>query len=111
MLEIIRSSDSKALGQILRDRTATLDAAEKIVRPILDDIRRHGDRALIRLTKKFDRLDLAKSGFTVSEQEIRRAYHEVPRGFVEAVRVAANNIRKGARKQLPRPWTTETSAG
>jgi histidinol dehydrogenase len=111
MLEIFRSTDSKALGRLLRDRTTTLNEAETVVRPILENIRRHGDRALIRLTKKLDRLDLAKSGFTVSEPEIRRAYREVPRGFVEAVRVAANNIRKGARKQLPRPWTTETSAG
>ena len=59
---------------------------------------------MIRLTKKFDRLDLAKEGFTVSRREIRRAYREVPDGFVDAVRVAAANIRKIARRQLPRPW-------
>ncbi len=111
MLEIIRSTDPKALAKFLRDRTTTLDAAEAVVRPILDDIRRHGDRALIRLTKKFDRLDLAKEGFTVSRREIRRAYREVPDGFVDAVRVAAANIRKIARRQLPRPWMTTTSAG
>ena len=82
-----------------------------MVRPILEDIRRHGDRALLRYAKKFDRLDLRKTGFTVSREEIRRAYREVPRGFVAAVRVAAANIRKAARRQLPRPWTCHTRAG
>ena len=82
-----------------------------MVRPILEDIRRRGDRALLRYAKKFDRLDLRKTGFTVSREEIRRAYREVPRGFVAAVRVAAANIRKAARRQLPRPWTCHTRAG
>ena len=35
MLEIIRSTDSKALAKFLRDRTTTLEEAEAVVRPIL----------------------------------------------------------------------------
>ena len=111
MLEIIRSSDTKAIGKLLRARSTTLAEAEAVVRPILEDIRRRGDRALLRYAKKFDRLDFAMTGLTVSREEIRRAYREVPRGFVAAVRVAAANIRKAARKQLPRMWTCNTSAG
>ena len=103
MLDIIRSSDTKAIDKLLRARSTTLTEAEAVVRPILEDIRRHGDRALLRYAKKFDRLDLRKTGFTVSREEIRSAYREVPRGFVAAVRVAAANIRKAARRQLPRP--------
>ena len=111
MLEIIRSNDTKAIARLLGDRTTTLTEAEAVVRPMLDDVRRRGDRALIRYTKKFDRIDLGKAGFTVSREEIRRAYRDVPQGFVEAVKVAAANIRKGARHQLPRPWTVKTSPG
>src|SRR5579862_462578 len=111
MLEIIRGTDTKAIGKLLASRTSTLNEAEAVVRPILDDIRRRGDRALIQYTKKFDRIDLAKTGFTVSRQEIRNAYRDVPRGFVDAVKVAAANIRKAARRQLPRPWTCNTRAG
>jgi histidinol dehydrogenase len=111
MLEIIRSTDTKALDELLGARSTTLREAEAVVRPILEAVRRHGDRALRRYAQKFDRLDLGKSGFTVSREEIRRAYHEVPRGFTSAVRVAAANIRKAARRQLPRPWTCATRAG
>ncbi len=111
MLEIIRNSDTKAIGKLLRARTTTLTEAEAVVRPILEDIRRRGDRAVLSYTKQFDRTDLGKTGFTVSHEEIRKAYREVPRGFVEAVRAASANIRKAARRQLPRPWTCTTSPG
>ncbi len=111
MLDIIRSSDTNAINRLLRARSAALTEAEAVVRPILEDIRRHGDRALLRYAKKFDRLDLRQTGFTVSGEEIHRAYREVPRGFMAAVRVAAANIRQAARQQLPRPWTCQTRAG
>ena len=95
----------------LRARSTALAEAEAVVRPIIEDVRRHGDRALLRYARKFDRLDLKKTGFTVSRDEIRAAYREVPGDFVAAVRMAAANIRKAARKQLPRPWTCNTRAG
>src|SRR5208283_3462576 len=111
MLDIIRSSDAKALDKLLRARSTSLTEAEAVAGPILEDIRRHGDRALLRYAKKFDRLDLRKTGFTVSPEETRAAYRAVPRTFVAAVGVAAANIRKAARRQLPRPWTCNTIAG
>ena len=111
MLDIIRSTDRNAIYRLIQARTTSLAEAEVVVRPILDDIRRQGDRALRRYTRKFDRLDLRKAGFTVSRDEIRRAYGGVPRGFVAALRVAAANIRRAARRQLPRPWTFETRTG
>jgi len=111
MLDIIRSSDTKGISRLLGARSTTLTEAEGVVRPILEDVRRRGDRALIRYAKKFDRLDLRKSGFTVSREEIRGAYRDVPHGFRAAVREAAANIRMAARRQLPRPWTCITRAG
>jgi len=111
MLEIIRSSDAKGLDKLLRARGTSVAEAEGVVRPILEDIRRHGDRALLSYTKRLDRLDLRKTGFYVSRAEIRQAYREIPRGFVDSVKVSAANVRKAARQQLPRPWTCQTRAG
>ena len=101
MLQIIRSSDQKALERVLRAGTARLAAAEGVARRILADVRRQGDRAVIRYTKRFDHLDLRRAGFTVTAEEIREAYRAVPRGFVQALRQAARNIRTAARRQLP----------
>jgi histidinol dehydrogenase len=111
MLRIINSTDKEALLRLFRARESQLAEAERVARSILEDVRRHGDRALIRYARRFDRLDLRRSGFTVGREEIRRAYGEVPKGFVPALRVAARNIRQAARRQLPRPWQTNTTAG
>jgi len=111
MLEIIRSSDAQALAQLLRTRATSVREAEAVARTILEDVRRYGDRALQRYAKKFDHIDLRYTGFTVSRREIRHAYREVPRDFVAAVKVAAPNIRKAARRQLPREWTCQTHSG
>lgn len=111
MLEIIRSTDRKALDRLLEARAARLGEALVVARRIVDDVRREGDGALCRYARKFDRLDLRESGFTVSGREIAAAYGQVPRGFVAAVELAARNIRAVARRQLPRPWRGQTLEG
>ncbi|HKS97864.1 MAG TPA: histidinol dehydrogenase, partial [Terriglobia bacterium] len=78
MLRIIRSSDKKSLDRLFRARTARLEEAEPVARRILDDVRREGDRALIRYARKFDGVDLRRQGFTVSREEIREACRQVP---------------------------------
>jgi histidinol dehydrogenase len=111
MLRIIRSDDKKAFNRVLRARQSRMRDAEATARRILEDVRRNGDRALIRYTHQFDRLDLRKTGFTVSCEEISEAYGRVPSGFVAALELAARNIRAVARLQLPRPWQAAPSAG
>lgn len=111
MLRLIQSTDQAALAKVLRARKASLKNAEAVAQRILADVRRHGDRALIRWTRKFDGVDLRTSGFTVTRREFRRARREVTAGFVWALRQAARNIRRAAQEQLPRAWKAETSAG
>jgi histidinol dehydrogenase len=111
MLRVIKTGNESGLSRLLASRVARTAGAEKIVRRILDDVRRQGDRALIRYSRKFDGVDLRDQGFTVSRAEIRRAYQQVPRGFVAAVRAAAKNIRTVALRQLPRAWKMRTEPG
>jgi histidinol dehydrogenase len=111
MLRIFRSDDKKAFNQLLRVRQSRVPDAEATARRILEDVRRNGDRALIRYARQFDGLDLRKKGFTVSSEEIDEAYRQVPPGFVAALDLAARNIRAVARLQLPRPWQMARSRG
>lgn len=110
-MKIIQSRDRAGISRLLKARDVRLESAEPVVRKIVDDVRRSGDRALVRYTSQFDQTDLVKSGFTVSRAEIRRAYRNVPRDFVQSLRLAERNIRAVARRQLPRPWRIKTSAG
>ena len=110
-MRLIRSHDRKALGRLMKSRQSNLAEAEAVARAILEDVRRHGDAALVRYTRKFEGVDLHARGFTVSRREIRAAYRQVPDGFIAAVRAAAKNIRAVALRQLPRAWKCETARG
>jgi histidinol dehydrogenase len=111
MLRIIPSRDRKALERVMRERVARLAEAEIVARRVVEDVRRNGDRAAVRYARKFDGIDLSAQGFTVSRAEIRRAYAQVPREFIAALRAAAKNIRAVARRQLPRSWAFESVPG
>jgi len=111
MLRMIVSSDGRALRRFFEGRQARLEQAVAVAQRILEDVRRHGDRALVRYARKLDGVDLRRQGFTVSLEEIRRARREVPRQIIESLRVAARNIRTVARRQLPRPWLGRNGRG
>jgi histidinol dehydrogenase len=104
MLDIIRSDDKEAVRRLLTAQAANLSSAEAVARRILANVRRQGDRALVRYTRQFDGVDLRKVGMRVAPDEVECAYTDVPQSSIEALRVAAKNIRAVARRQRPRAW-------
>jgi histidinol dehydrogenase len=70
-----------------------LEEAERIVAPILADVRQRGDQALLEYARKFD-------GFT--GDSVRMPIEgSLTRAMQDAVAIAAANIREHARTQLP----------
>lgn len=78
---------------------------------IIADVRKHRDAALFAYAKKFDHTDLRRAGVWITQKEIRVAQKATSAQFRTAVEKAAENVRRVAEKQLPRPWTVETSPG
>jgi len=111
MLDFIRSDDKQAVSRLFRARTANLSDAESVARRILDDVRRHGDKALIRYSHRFDGVNLRKTGMTVRRDELDRVSSDVPLALAEALSAAAKNIRAVARRQLPHPWQVQPVRG
>ncbi|HKW65111.1 MAG TPA: histidinol dehydrogenase [Candidatus Acidoferrum sp.] len=98
--------------KVLLARRARQDAeARRIAAEIVQDVRKRGDAALFAYTKKFDCTDLAESGVWIEENEIRAARKAANAKFRKAIEKAAENVRRVAEKQLPRPWTIETTPG
>ena len=81
---------------------------DKIAR-ICDDVRRNGDRALRKYTRRFDGVSVHR--FQVSARAIRASKASLSRELVEALSIAASNIRKfhEAQKRLER--AVETANG
>ena len=67
------------------------------VSPILDDVRQHGDVAVKKYTRQFDKTDLLT--LSVLSSEIELAYKEVDAATVKAMQQITENIRKFAEKQ------------
>ena len=108
MLRIVEADDRRAVRALLAPERARDAATERRVARIVADVRRDGDRALLRYAKQFDRLD---GPIEVTEAEMRKAASGVPRHVRAAVRAAARNIRTVARRQVPRGWRTRVEAG
>ncbi len=111
MIPIFRSTDSESVKRLMRSRQDQLEKAESAARRILEDVRRHGDRALKNWTLRLDGVDLGRAGIAVKRPEVVKAYRQVPRGFVQALKVSARNIRRTARQQLPKPWKFTNGSG
>ncbi|MGB7761759.1 MAG: histidinol dehydrogenase [Bryobacteraceae bacterium] len=103
MIRIIKSEDS---GALLRRRAARMEAAEAAVRPILEDVRRRGDKALLEYARKFD--GFTQRAVRVSEEDLAAARRRLSPEFRRAVRTAAANIRDFARRQMPRAWMRQS---
>jgi histidinol dehydrogenase len=90
---MIRTLAFKDARSLVTRKTQRLDEAERIVRPILEDVRLRGDEALLEYARKFDQFDGASVRIPVAGR--------LDPAFERAVEIAATNIRDYARLQLP----------
>ena len=108
MLRIVNSSNRRAVEALLSPERVRDAATEKRVARIVADVRRNGDRALLKYARQLDHLDGA---IEISLDEMRRASRQVPAPVRAAIRAAARNIRAVARRQVPRGWRTRVAPG
>lgn len=97
----------KQLGSflgILRKRSSGIDnSILSSVKSILDDVRRRGDKALVRYTKKFDRVRVRSLGIGV--KEIDNYANRADKEVVKALKVSARRIRLFHEKQKENSWS------
>lgn len=108
MLKIVDAGNRRAVRALLAAGRAGDAATERRVARIVADVRRGGDRTLRTYARRFDGLDGA---IEVSPAEMRDAAADVPRAVRAALRAAARNIRRVARRQVPRGWRARVEAG
>jgi histidinol dehydrogenase len=77
---------------------------DEAVRSILQDVRLKGDSALLEYTHRFDRHDLPLEGLRVTPEEFAQAYSKVKPEQVDALKLAAENIRAFHQRQRQESW-------
>ena len=108
----IKTLDSSSIGffnnlsDYLSFRVKNSIHIDKSVDEILNSIRKYGDRALIKYTKKYDQASYKKiSDSLVSKKEIDEAYSHVPKKTLANIKKAITNIKKFSQKQSIKTWS------
>ena len=80
------------------------------VLPILERVKKDGDKGVRELTRRYDGIDV--EGLAVESAALERGVAAVPEGLKAAIRVAIGNVRAFHRSQIvPDAEAVETSAG
>jgi len=103
-------SDERRAEILGRSMTDVGDVYSEM-RAIVEDIGRRGDMVSIEHYRKY-KPDITVADITVTEQEVRDAYEQVPESVIAGLKLAAANIEKFHRAQLEREmWSIEIAPG
>jgi histidinol dehydrogenase len=108
-MNTILNPQKKDWSKILERPTKTLDDIEGTVIEVFTDIKKNGDRAIARYTKKFDGVSLESN--LVSATEIIEAITFVSEELKEAINLAKENITKFHNAQKTAKVFVETTNG
>ena len=98
------------LAALERRGGAALDTVLPAVRRIVTDVRKKGDRALLRYASQFDGL-VGVESLRVTPQEMAAAWKAADLELRTALSTAAKQIRRFAERQMPASWYTSPVAG
>ncbi len=107
--DIIRYPDKGEWKELVRRPVLETEAIDKVVLPILEDVRIGGDKALLEYTRKYDGAHL--EGPEVTHEEMLAAEKLVDRDLRQAISLAYRNIETFHRSQQIRPKRIRTSSG
>jgi histidinol dehydrogenase len=107
-------TDDAARKLILRRSQTNIDDVVKIVEPIIADVRKNGDAALIKYAKKFDKADIKSLKATPAEFDA--AEKALDPKLKAAIKHCAGNVRRFHEQQMLRAnqhdnWMMEVEPG
>ena len=80
-----------------------------IVDPIISNVKRNGDKAVIRYANEFDKF--TGSTIKVSKRELSEVERKISKELKRAIKISAKNITKFHRKQIPDNYLIEMEKG
>ena len=105
-----KSAEIKLLSIINR----SIDFKKKdvlYVTQIIEDVRKNGDKALVKYANRFDSPNLTEESIKVSKKEMDTAAKKVNRSFVRSLNRAAKQIESFHKLQLDKSWINTDRPG
>ena len=84
---------------------------EEKVRAIIDDVKENGDEAVLKYTKRFDKVKLSARQLKVAESEISGAFQNITSDFIGTLKMIINNVSLFYKKQLKKPCRVKSLDG
>jgi histidinol dehydrogenase len=113
-MKIIDSKQKDIVAELKRliDRgETTTDEVAAAVKEVIERVRKEGDPAVLAYTEKFDHVKLTLKDIRVTTDEVKNAYSRVDPTKVEALKLAARNIRSFHEKQKVSSWVSQEADG
>jgi len=104
-MRIIKDEQIETFLKKLEGRTSDSfrqDGVQSIVRKIITDVRKHGDKAVIKYTEKFDSIKLKE--LSVSKDEIETSAKNAGKEFLKALRQSIKRVRTFHEFQREESW-------
>jgi histidinol dehydrogenase len=105
-IESLAKMSKERKRKLLLRSVTRMEGARPLIEDIMKEVQQKGDEALLRYTKRFDKVDLKPGSIRVSKAGIRKAYEEVKRQTPELVSKMKTTIdcvrayHEGERDQL-----------
>lgn len=111
MMKIIQLKTLKDPDKIKLLSRSQIDAEEvlDLVKNILEDVRSKGNESLYHYTLKFDGIKL--DNLQVKDEELKNSTVQIDTKLMDALKKAADNIRKFHQAQLPPEWICNVDDG
>jgi histidinol dehydrogenase len=107
-MRIVDATDRDAIRELLSPERVRDAETERRVADIVNDVREHGDEALLRYARTYDGLT---GDIEISRKQMKAAANAVRPPVRAAIRNAAKNIKAVAKRQVPRGWKARIGRG
>jgi len=111
-MKILRSTDRNFqydFKKLLKKTSEDQEKHEKVVDQIIDDVRRGGDTALVKLIAKYDKSAVTALQLELTKREWTKALKSVDKKHFDLIERAAERIETYHRKQLSQSWQYKDS--
>ena len=107
-MKIISSTNKRGLRSLFSRNQSEDNTRIRDVQRIVDDVRHHGDSAVRKYARHFDKL---RGPIELSSDEIQEKAKATPPAVRKAIKEAARHIRRVSKKQIPQSWRTAVVPG
>ena len=107
-------TDKKTKLRIMRRSEADITDIREIIAPIIEDVRLHGDKALVKYAAKFDHATINMDSIKASDAEFEKAVKNIDPKIKDVIDACTENVRKFHQEQMDRIdkcWMMEIQTG